>query len=89
MTALPKHFLPPEVLQALQSHLADIRGETQALLEAVARCEAECPPSFPGPWSGYLAQAVVALDRADQCMQDVVDGGRPATALYAFSALDG
>ena len=86
----PKHALPVKVLQAFQSHLADQRGEMQALLELIARSDAESPASCPGPWCGYLAQALVALDRADRSLQDVVDAdARPTAALYAISALDG
>jgi hypothetical protein len=85
----PKLALPVKVLQAFQSHLADLRGETQALLEVIARADGESPPCCPGPWCGYLAQALVAFDRADRSLQDVVDADpRPASALYAISRLD-
>jgi hypothetical protein len=86
--SLPKHVLPVKILKAFQSHMADLRSETQALLELIARAEAESPPSFPGPWSGYLMQALVAFDRADQSLQDVVDGNRPSPALQAISSFD-
>jgi hypothetical protein len=86
----PKLALPVKLLQAFQSHLADLRGETQALLEVIARADAESPPSCPGPWCGYLVQALVAFDRADRSLQDVVDAGaRPAATLYAISRMDG
>jgi hypothetical protein len=86
----PKLALPVKVLKAFQSHLADLRGETQALLELVAGCDSEKPASKPGPWCGYLVQALVAFDRADRELQDVVDAGaRPAPPLYAISHVDG
>jgi hypothetical protein len=82
--------MPVKFLQAFQSHLADLRGETQALLEAIARIDSESPPSCPGPWCGYLAQALVAFDRADRALQDVVDAEpRRVAALYAISSVDG
>jgi hypothetical protein len=88
--AQPKLVLPVKVLTAFQSHIADLRGETHALLEVIARYDGESPSSKPGPWCGYLVQALVAFDRADQALQDVVDAdGRPAPALYAISSLDG